>query len=274
MGITDFIMIFITVIITGFGVNFLIYRLSGNINKSKQEQPGAKNRGPGYLKKCIPFYMDLSMNNIPYVYCNDKSKERKVIIDLLNLVVMVGLFSTFSVTFYFVFYSLVFMILIAVSVIDINQKRIPDITVVYLSILSVIFIVISKIYKLGSFSEPGYLWEQLLGLVPGAGFLFLISVFCLFIFNKEEIIGMGDIKLFIPVGLILGLELCIIAVVLSFLTGGFYVVYLMIRKKRNKDNSTPFAPFITIAVFITIIYGDAMLNYVNNYINTYLKFLT
>jgi leader peptidase (prepilin peptidase)/N-methyltransferase len=93
----------------------------------------------------------------------------------------------------------------------------------------------------------------LLGLIPGAAFFLAVYVIALALFKSDRAIGMGDIKLFIPVGLILGLRLCLAAVFASVFLGGLCGGVLILAGKKTKKDSIPLGPFIAIGALFALV---------------------
>ncbi|MDR1439597.1 MAG: prepilin peptidase [Clostridiales bacterium] len=92
----------------------------------------------------------------------------------------------------------------------------------------------------------------LLGLIPGAAFFLAIYIIALLFFKSDRAIGMGDVKLFIPVGLILGLRLCLIAVFASVFLGGLCGGALILVGRKTKKDSIPLGPFIAIGALAAL----------------------
>lgn len=65
-------------------------------------------------------------------------------------------------------------------------------------------------------------------------------------------IGFGDIKLFIVIGLLLGLEGIWGAVFMTLLVSFFVALFLLISKKKKRTDSIPFGPSIAIGTFLSV----------------------
>ncbi len=64
--------------------------------------------------------------------------------------------------------------------------------------------------------------------------------------------GFGDVKLSAVLGAVLGFPQTIIALYTAFLTGAFYGVILMIRRKAGMKSKIPFGPFLLFGAVISI----------------------
>ena len=136
---------------------------------------------------------------------------------------------------YFV-YIFVFSLLIVVSVIDSKTKTISN------KLVFLIFIV-SLMYKL----YIGLIFDSMLGLLTGFSIFFFIAVV------SRGGMGGGDIKLVSAIGVLLGFEKTLSMISFAFILAGIVAVLLLITKVKSRKDSLPFAPFIAISTFITLL---------------------
>lgn len=91
----------------------------------------------------------------------------------------------------------------------------------------------------------------------GGGLFFLVIV----LFSQGRWMGMGDTKLVLFMGLILGWPKILIALFLAFLSGALISIALIAFKKKNLKSQIPFGPFLSGATIIAIFLGDALANW-------------
>ncbi|MCT4584327.1 MAG: prepilin peptidase [Peptostreptococcaceae bacterium] len=84
--------------------------------------------------------------------------------------------------------------------------------------------------------------------------LFILIIFLPIYMYSKNIIGGGDIKLFIFLGFFLELKTTIILIFLSFNIGGIISLILIMFKIKNKKDNIAFAPMIFISLLILNIY--------------------
>lgn len=103
---------------------------------------------------------------------------------------------------------------------------------------------------------PHVVWlDMLLGTLVGGGLMLLIAIV------SRGGMGGGDIKFAAALGLWFGWKLTLLILLLAFVIGGVSGVVLMgLRIKKRKDY-IPFGPFITIAAFIGLLYGQVILTW-------------
>ena len=88
------------------------------------------------------------------------------------------------------------------------------------------------------------------GLVGG---IVLFSVLLLIAVASRGGMGGGDIKLSLAIGLALGWQLGLVALVVAFASGGILATVLMLRGARGK--ALPFVPFLAVGSWIAMFWG-------------------
>ena len=67
--------------------------------------------------------------------------------------------------------------------------------------------------------------------------------------------GMGDIKLFAPIGLFLGWRMCILALITAIVLAGISSLILMLTGTKKRKDTIPFGPFIVLGTLISMLAG-------------------
>lgn len=145
--------------------------------------------------------------------------------------------------------------LISLALIDFDTQLLPDTMTLPLLWLG-LFLSLFHIYV-----EP---YQAIIGAL--VGYLSLWSVYWLFkIITKKEGMGYGDFKLLAAIGAWLGWQMLPLVIMLSAFVGAFIGLSLIAIKGRDKSIPIPFGPFLSIAGFIALMWGD----YINE---SYLQF--
>jgi leader peptidase (prepilin peptidase) / N-methyltransferase len=166
--------------------------------------------------------------------CGKKISIRYPLIELSSLIGAITLF--YLLTFYqFILMYLLFLVLLAILVIDLEHQIIPD-------ELNWIVLILAIFVTNGS-------------LITSLFSAFLLSFLLLFlhIITQGRGMGLGDVKLAIPLGLILGLEKGICWLVASFILGGIVASVLLILKRVNLKTKIAFGPFLIVGFWIIIL---------------------
>lgn len=94
-----------------------------------------------------------------------------------------------------------------------------------------------------------------------AGFIFFIPFFCLWYFSNGKWIGLGDGKLALGIGFLLGFVPGLSAIILSFWIGALVSLAILLIDYLNgrRSNITikteiPFAPFLISSTFVLFIF--------------------
>ncbi len=136
--------------------------------------------------------------------------------------------------------------LIALTMIDFDLQLLPDaITLPFLWLglgLSL----------LPLFATPE---EAIVGAM--AGYLALWSVYWLFkLLTGKEGMGYGDFKLLAMFGAWLGWQALPVIIIMSSLVGAVIGIALILFRGRDRNVPIPFGPYLAIAGWITLIWGD------------------
>ena len=174
--------------------------------------------------------------------CKEPISIRYPIIEFLTGILAVALYYKLkTIDIFFIIDFAIFATLLALSVIDIDYKAVPD----SLNLLAL---------TLSIFSSPDILinLQNALILMGGMSAIrFYVSYFI-----KKEALGEGDIIVAGTMGGILGIKLSLIAIFIASLIAIFPSLYQRITKKEFE---LPFVPFLALATFITWYFNDFFL---------------
>lgn len=160
------------------------------------------------------------------------------------------LFSPLTYLFLVVFFVFMFSILIVISIYDIRHKIIPDQLVYLFSLFAFISIFINHINFSGLFVFPSLSYIV-------AGPVLATPFALLWLLSKGKWMGLGDAKLMLGIGWILGLNLGLASIVLSFWIGTVVSLGVMFFSRKNISMKTeiPFAPFLVLSALIVFLFN-------------------
>ena len=156
-----------------------------------------------------------------------------------------------------------FLILLLASVVDIRTGIIPDELNIGLGMLAIILaIAVSASPGGGSFMGPlgdifripGSVW---VGRMIGAIFGFAFFEF-LVLATRRKGIGMGDVKLALPLGFLFGWPDIVAVVGSAFVSGALIGVILIFLKKKTMQGTLPFGPFLACAAAFIFFFGASI----------------
>jgi len=251
-----YIWVFLFGVALGSFLNVLIYRIPRKINFGFNRSfcPACKEK--------IAFY-----DNIPILSylilkgkcrkCKSKIPLRYPLIEFINGLVFLFLYWKFQMSVNFWVFAFLSMLLIVIFFIDLDFQIIPDlITLPGMAI------------GLGVSFLPGgiTILSSVIGLLVGGGVLYIIALLGDWLFKKESM-GGGDIKMAAMLGAFLGWEKVVFIFFGSAAIGLVVSLFLMIFSKKLRDSRViPFGPFIALAAFLAIVYGDKIIAfYISNF---------
>lgn len=153
-------------------------------------------------------------------------------------------------------------ILIILFIIDLRTFILPDRFVVILLWLVMIELAVELSQIHGSYLER--LMSSLQGISIGAGFLLF-----LWIVTRGRGIGLGDVKLLIPLGALFAVQGTITVLFIAFTVGGIFGLYLLARQQASLKTPLPFGPFLSGAAILVLVMPDLPLYLFSTYFHFY-----
>ncbi|WP_456470649.1 prepilin peptidase [Caminibacter sp.] len=238
----EIILVFIIGICIGSFLNVIIYRIprEKNIAFPPSSCPKCNNRLKPWHN--IPLLSWFFLKG-KCAYCKEKISLRYPLIEFLTGLLAVLVYTKFHhIDLFFIINFAIFATLLALSVIDLDYKAVPD----SLNLLAL---------TLAFFSSPDIL-ENLKNALILMGGMSLIRFYISYLI-KREAMGEGDIIVAGTMGAMLGTKLAVIAVFIASLIAIFPSLY---NRIKNSDLELPFIPFLALGTFITWYFDDFFLN--------------
>lgn len=258
-----FILVFILGMIVGSFLNVVILRYKTGLAISKGRS------------KCFSCSKDLKWFELvpilSFVYlrgrcssCQSRISIQYPIVELTSGILFAALFTKFEAGAFglgfFAAYILIFSTLIVIAVYDLRHKIIPD------GLVS-IFIFLALVIALFNFFHNSYFLTLNSLLNLAAGLILFLPFYLLWKISDGKWIGLGDGKLAIGIGTLLGLGAGLSAIVLSFWIGAVFALiilffqHVMQNKGLSKGASRltikselPFAPFLILGTIIVFFF--------------------
>ncbi len=195
--------------------------------------------------------------------CKSKISWQYPIVEIITAVLFVAVVYKILPNIYLIQYidlvNILFLwiissLFIIISVYDIRHKIIPDI----FSYSLAVFALVLFIFKTGfsNIFQVTYLWDLLAGPILATPFALLWFV------SGGRWMGLGDAKLVLGIGWLLGLYGGISAIILAFWIGAVIALLLVFTKGRKYTMKTeiPFAPFLILATFLVFFFNLDLLS--------------
>ncbi len=147
--------------------------------------------------------------------------------------------------------SLILLIVIPITVIDIFHFLIPDVLTLPALALAIVC----------AFLPGGITPLQCgLGIIAGGGFLYCAGFLGERVLRRGNAMGFGDVKLMALVGAAFGWKTAFLTIVLSAFTGSIVGIALLVHGKLSKDHKIPFGPFLSLGLWTTVFFGDTLIS--------------
>lgn len=142
-------------------------------------------------------------------------------------------------------------ILIVITQTDLAEMLIPNKVV----LVGVIGAVLIRLWV-----HPLPLWDYLVASVTGSGALLLIGIVFSWLLKKEAM-GAGDIKLYVFIGLILGIKLTLLSIFIASIIGTLVGIVQILLMKQRAQREIPFGPYIALGSLIVYYAGNPLLEW-------------
>jgi leader peptidase (prepilin peptidase)/N-methyltransferase len=148
--------------------------------------------------------------------------------------------------------------LIALSLVDLDHKLLPDSMTLPLLWIGMLLTLI-QIDGVTIFPAPD-LQASVIG--AAAGYLSLWSVYQLFkLVTGKEGMGYGDFKLLAALGAWVGWQLLPLVIVLSAAVGSIVGVALIVTGQRSRQAEIPFGPYLAGAGWLALLFGRDIMSW-------------
>lgn len=112
------------------------------------------------------------------------------------------------------------------------------------------------------------LFGALLGAIAGGGFLWIVGE-AWKRFRGVEAMGLGDVKMMVAVGALLGWRLALLSIFLGAFSGALIgTVFVLRHKERDLQTQIPFGIFLGIGSIVSFLFGEKLIAW---YLSTFVQ---
>jgi len=260
-----FMMVFITLFGLCFGsfLNVCIYRipLGQSILNPPSSCPNCKSRLKA--KDMIPVLSYIMLKG-KCRYCKTPVSIQYPAVELFTAAVWLVIYIRYGFSVETAGLILLFSILIPVFFIDLKHMIIPNGLVLTGLVCGAALFLYHVFIKPFGLYESALWYIPLIGMFSSSVILLIIAIIGLIIYKNDGAMGMGDVKLFMPIGLFLGWKLSLLTLVTSVMLGGITSIILLLFKIKDRKSAIPFGPFIIAAALFSALYGNQFLRWYFN----------
>lgn len=254
--------------IIGSFLNVMVYRTLDDEPVKKKESWMEGRSRCDHCGKVIAWF-----DNVPlfsYLWlggrcrnCKEKISVSHPVVELLTGTLFVWWYWSWAIFFQLtqsplstlqpLFWLAVGILLLIIFVSDAKYYIIPDIAVGVLTMLTILYRLVLVIFGEMRVIDLGWAVMGVVLTVSLLGSLWLIT--------KGKGIGLGDVKLMVPLSLLLGWPAIIVGTFLAFVLGAVVGVVLIVLGKKRFGQTIPFGPFLIAAACIALLWGDTIFSW-------------
>ena len=185
-------------------------------------------------------------------HCKKNISFQYLLVEILSPLLMIFMILNNNSLIQIMINYLFFSFLLIIFFIDLDHKIIPNRLTYSLAIIGIVL----NFYKFDFYQA---LYFTSLGSLIGGGPILLL----MYIFKKirgVDGMGMGDIKLFIVLGIWFGWLNCLLIIFISAILGSIIGIGGILFKKVQSRQELPFGPFIVISTLIIYFNEERIIN--------------
>ena len=182
--------------------------------------------------------------------CSNKISIRYPFVELLTGLLSLAVAMHFGVGWQTAAALILTWCLVALTFIDLDKMLLPD-------------SIVLPLLWLGLIINLNGLFTDINSAVIGAaiGYLSLWSIYWAFkLLTGKEGMGYGDFKLFALIGAWFGWQFLPVVILLSSIAGAIIGITILVIRGQDKNIPIPFGPYLAIAGWITLIWGEQINN--------------
>lgn len=180
--------------------------------------------------------------------CQNKISARYPLVELSTALLSVVIAANFGATLTTLFLLILTWGLVCLTLIDLDHMLLPDQITLPLVWLGLLVNINGAIVPLS---------DAVIGAV--AGYMSLFSVFWLFkLITGKEGMGHGDFKLVAVFGAWIGWQLLPLLILMASAVGAIIGISMMVFKGHQRQQAIPFGPYLAIAGWITLLWGEGI----------------
>lgn len=198
-------------------------------------------------------------------HCKNEISLRYPLVELAVGVLFAFSFYYFGYTVNAFFYLVLLYLLLAIALIDLKHRIVPN-KLVFAGLIAGLIFYLPALGNL-LIDLPSWLIVERDLLDAAGGFLVGGAIMLVIILVSRGGMGAGDMKLMAMIGLFVGLRGTAVVMLLGFFLGAVVGVSLMVLGILTRKDAIPFAPYLSLAAIIQVLWGESIWNWYINLLN-------
>lgn len=248
------ILLFIIGLIVGSFLNSVIYRLDDILSIVRTRSHCPKCKTPLRWYDLVPLLSFVTLS-AKCRYCKKSISWQYPIVEFGTALLFVLLYLQFGLTSYSIILMLITCLLVVIFVYDLFHQLIPDEIVwsafgLWLIAYGLSFFIPSLNFYISNW------WQPLLGGLISAGIIGIIVWV-----TRGKGMGIGDIKLALLLGFILGYSTVLPFIFLAFILGSIVGLALVWTKAKKMRDTISFGPFLIAGFYLALFFGPKLIEW-------------
>lgn len=178
-------------------------------------------------------------------YCGAKIPLRDTLLEFLGGCIAVFCFHHYQFTWDTLAVFSIFMILLAVTMIDFDTMTIPNGLLIALCVPAVLMMILHPEISL---------IERIIGFFIVSLPMYLLTLLI------PDCFGGGDIKLLAVSGFMIGWQGILLGTFIGIIVCGVYASWLLITKKSQKGVHIAFGPYLCLGIVVSLLYSEIIIH--------------
>lgn len=183
-------------------------------------------------------------------YCHKPISIQYPLVELITSLLFVALYLYFTpVNIYqwveLIAWCVITVLLVAAFVYDLRWMLLPDKFTLPVVLIAILLLVMQAI----QYGIPS-IYAQLIATAVFAGFYLAVWVL-----SKGRLLGGGDIRLAVLIGLLLSVPQLLVAIFVAYVLGALVGVLLIALKLKKRTDAVPLAPFLIFGLYFGLFFG-------------------
>lgn len=259
MTIYYFIIFFILGAVLASFLNALEYRIKNNLNWVTTRSFCPK------CKKTLKFYDNIPIVSFMFLkgkcrYCGEKISWQYPLVEFLLGLIFVFIFFNFSSEIMLIgtwleifFYCFISFVLVFIFIYDYKYLEVSDLITIGASLFLFFSFLVFDVRTV---------YSMLLSVFIGVSF-FLLQ----FLISKGKWIGGGDLRIALFLGIVFDWQKILLVLWLAYIIGALISIILIYKNKKSMKSEIAFGTFLALSAFITLFWGDFIINFYLNLIS-------
>lgn len=177
-------------------------------------------------------------------YCSERISWSYLVLEVFTALILLVMYLSWSWSWLFFRGACLFLLLLPLALIDWEHQILPNQLTLGGLVLGLLLALVG---------DHLTIWNSLLGVLIGGGFLLLVAL----VFPQG--MGGGDIKLMAMVGSFLGWTQVLVAIFLGAILGLIYFALAYLAKKITRETPLPFGTFLALSTIVVMFWGSTLL---------------